>query len=205
MFLSETVCVAIFVLFVLGLPFSPRWLAEKGKFDKAKEVLAMVDGPEHAEREIVEIKTGLEQQTGSWSDLFGPGLRYALLIGVFLAFFNNWTGWSVIAGYIPRLFELSGFDRESAIGNFVAVYGAMGLMTLVSLLLLDRVGRRPLWIFASLAMALITGVTGYLLLSRGHGLAGTDHSCSRDRSPRSCPGRFALADDVGAVSHQPEG
>ena len=162
MFLSETVCVAIFVLFVLGLPFSPRWLAEKGKFDKAKEVLAMVDGPEHAEREIVEIKTGLEQQTGSWSDLFAPGLRYALLIGVLLAFFNNWTGWSVIAGYIPRLFELSGFDRESAIGNFVAVYGAMGLMPLVSLLLLDRVGRRPLWIFASLAMALITGVTGYL-------------------------------------------
>ena len=68
----------------------------------------------------------------------------------------------MIATYIPWLFELSEFDRELAIGNFVAVYGAMGLMTLVSLLLLDRVGRRPLWIVASLVMAVITGVTGYL-------------------------------------------
>ena len=162
MFFSETVCVTIFVLFVVGLPFSPRWLAEKGNFDKAKEVLVSVDGSEHAEQEMVEIRSSLQQQAGSWWDLFAPGLRYALLIGVLLAFFNNWTGWSVIGGYIPRLFELSGFDRESAIGNFVAVYGAMGLMTLVSLLLLDRVGRRPLWIIASLAMAAITGVTGYL-------------------------------------------
>ena len=162
MFLSETVCVAIFVLFVFGLPFSPRWLAEKGRFDDAEQVLALVDGPEHARQEISEIKASLEVQQGSWADLFSPGMRYALLIGILLTFFNNWTGWSVIAAYIPRLFELSGFDRESAIGNFAAVYGAMGLMTVVSLVLMDRVGRRPLWFFASVAMAIITAVTGYL-------------------------------------------
>jgi len=162
MFFSETVCVAAFVLFVFGLPFSPRWLAEKGRFRKAEEVLATIDGPDHAQREIAGIKASLASEQGSWSDLFSPGLRYALLIGILLTFFNNWTGWSVIGGYIPRLFELAGFNRESAIGNFVAVYGAMGLMTLVSLVLMDRVGRRPLWVFASLAMAAITGATGYL-------------------------------------------
>jgi hypothetical protein len=89
-------------------------------------------------------------------------MRYALLIGILLTFFNNWTGWSVIGGYIPRLLELAGFNRESAIGNFVAVYGAMGLMTVASLMLMDRMGRRPLWQIASLLMAGITFVTGLM-------------------------------------------
>ena len=163
MFFSETVCVAVFVMFVLGLPNSPRWLAEKGKFDEAEQVMARVGGQEHAEQEIKEIRASLASQQGTWRELFfSPGLRYALLIGILLTFFNNWTGWSVIGAYIPRLFELAGYDRESAIGNYVAVYGAMGLMTVVSLMLMDRVGRRPLWFVASLAMAIITGITGYL-------------------------------------------
>lgn len=162
MFFSEMACIVPFVIFVFRLPYSPRWLAEKGRFDEAREVLTAVDGPEYAQREIAEIKTALNEEQGSWAELFAPGIRFALLIGILLTFFNNWTGWSVIGGYIPRLLELAGFNRESAIGNFVAVYGAMGLMTLLSIALMDRVGRRPLWQFASLLMAAITLVTGYM-------------------------------------------
>ncbi len=59
------------------------------------------------------------------------------------------------------LFEMSGLeDRARAILQFAVTYGFMGLMTLVSLLLMDRVGRRPLWMFASLLMAAITAATG---------------------------------------------
>ncbi|MEM8944710.1 MAG: sugar porter family MFS transporter [Planctomycetota bacterium] len=162
MFFSETVCVAAFVLFVFALPNSPRWLAEKGRFDEAEQVLAQVAGAEHARSEIEEIKVSLNEEEGSWAELFSPGMRFAVLIGILLTFFNNWTGWSVIGGYVPRLFELAGFGREAGIRNFVFVYGAMGSLTLVSLMLTDRIGRRPLWIGASLAMAIITAVTGYL-------------------------------------------
>lgn len=162
MFISEMLCILPFVYFVVRLPFSPRWLAEKGRFDEAYQVLASVDGPDYAKREIEQIKVSLAQEKGSWAELFAPGIRYALLIGILLTFFNNWTGWSVIGGYIPRLLELAGFNRESAIGNFVAVYGGMGIVTLISMALMDRVGRRPLWQFASLMMAVITFVTGYM-------------------------------------------
>lgn len=124
-------------------------------------MLTRIDGPEYARREIAEIKTSLARETGSWSELFAPGIRYALLIGLLLALFNNWTGWSVIGAYIPMLFEMSGLeDRARAILQFAVTYGFMGLMTLVSLLLMDRVGRRPLWMFASLLMAAITAATG---------------------------------------------
>jgi sugar porter (SP) family MFS transporter len=162
MFFSEMACIVPFVWFVFRLPFSPRWLAEKGRFDEAREVLTAIDGPEYAQREIEEMKAALDQEPATWAELFTPGIRYALLIGILLTFFNNWTGWSVIGGYIPRLLELAGFNRESAIGNFVAVYGAMGVTTLLSMTLMDRVGRRPLWQFASLLMAAITIATGYM-------------------------------------------
>ena len=163
MFASETVCVLVFVSFVFSLPSSPRWLAEKGRHDEALEVLTRVGGPAYARREIEEIRSSLEQETGGWGELLTPGMRHALLIGLLLAFFNNWTGWSVIGAYIPDLFELSGLeDRAAAIGRFALTYGAMGLMTVVSLVLMDRVGRRPLWMFASLLMAAITCATGFV-------------------------------------------
>lgn len=162
MFFSEMACILPFVFFVARLPFSSRWLAEKGRFDEAQAVLTMVDGPEYADREMKEIRSALNEEHGSWAELFAPGMRFAIFIGILLTFFNNWTGWSVIGGYIPRLLELAGFNRESAIGNFVVVYVAMGITTLLSMSLTDRVGRRPLWQFASLLMAVITFVTGYL-------------------------------------------
>jgi MFS family permease len=161
MFASETVCVLLFVVFVFLLPRSPRWLAEKGRYDEARQVLTAIHGAKYAQRELAEIRGSLEQEAGGWSELWAPGLRYALLIGLLLAFFNNWTGWSVIGGYIPLLLEMSGLkDRAAAIMQFAVAYGFMGLMTLVSLVLMDRVGRRPLWLFASLLMAAITAVTG---------------------------------------------
>lgn len=162
MFFSEMLCILPFVGFVARLPFSPRWLAEKGRFDEAHAVLVSVDGPEYADQEMEAIRADVSKEKGTWSELLAPGFRFALFIAILLTFFNNWTGWSVIGGYIPRLLELAGFNRESAIGNFVAVYGAMGIMTFLSMMLMDRVGRRPLWQFASLMMAVITFATGYM-------------------------------------------
>jgi len=161
MFASETVCVLLFVSFVFRLPRSPRWLAEKGRDDEALDVLTRMDGPDYAGREMAEIRASFEQGTGGWAELFAPGMRYALLIGILLAFFNNWTGWSVMGGYVPMLFEMSGLDdRARAILQLAVTYGFMGAMTVVSLVLMDRVGRRPLWLLASLLMAAITCTAG---------------------------------------------
>lgn len=163
MFASEMFAVVGFVIFVFFLPYSPRWLAERDRYDEALDVLTKVNGAEYGRKELQGIKESLSEGTGKFAELFGPGIRYALLIGVLLAFFNNWTGWSGMGGYIPILFEKSGLeDRALAILQFAFTYFFMGLMTVVSILLMDRIGRKPLWLFASCLMAVITAATGFV-------------------------------------------
>ena len=161
MFASEVLPVVVFLVLLALLPQSPRWLAGRGRYDEALSVLTRVDGAEFAKNEMEQIKASLAEETGSISELFAPGMRYALGIGILLAFFNNWTGWSVMGGYIPMLFEASGLkDRALAFLQFAVTYGVMGLMTLIACWTVDRVGRRPLWLFASALMAVVTALAG---------------------------------------------
>jgi len=170
MFGSQMVVVVIFAVFLFLLPHSPRWLARQGRFDEARQVLARVHGPEVAESELTEIRQSLVQEVGGLRELFQPGLRQALVIGLLLAFFNNWTGWSAMGGYIPMLLEMAGVqERHVAILQFGLTYLAMALLTVASMWLIDRVGRRPLWMVASVLMACITAVTGLVFHYQARG------------------------------------
>jgi len=169
MFGSQMVFVVLFMLFLFMLPPSPRWLVQKGRIDEASRVLNRVHGEGVAPAELREIKEGIEEESGGLKELLLPGIRYAVLIAFLLAFFNNWTGWSVMGGYIPILFEMSGVTQHAAILQFSFTYLAMAIMTVVSMLFIDRVGRRPLWILASILMAAITCVTGMVFHFHVHG------------------------------------
>jgi MFS family permease len=131
-----------------------------------------VHGTEAAEVEFREIQESLVAEPGGYRELLMPGIRYALVIGLFLAFFNNWTGWSAMGGYIPMILEISGVhDRQSAILQFAITYLAMAVLAVVAMFLVDRFGRRPLWIVSSISMALITLYTGGLFHFHVHGYA----------------------------------
>jgi SP family arabinose:H+ symporter-like MFS transporter len=170
MFGSQIVVVVLFAGFLFLLPPSPRWLAQRDRFEEASNVLKRVHGPEMAESEMREIKAALVEESGGLAELWKPGIRYALLIGLLLAFFNNWTGWSALGGYIPILMQMAGVEeRQTAILQFSLTYVAMAIFTIASMFFIDRFGRRPLWIFASIAMALITFVTGMVFHYQVHG------------------------------------
>ena len=171
MFGSQMAFVLLFAIFLLKLPPSPRWLAERGRFREADHVLKRVHGAKIAVVEMNEIKSALAEETGGFSELWQRGIRRALVIGCLLGFFGNWTGWSGIGGYIPIMLQMAGVkDRHSAILQFGLTYVAMALVTVLSMFLIDRVGRRPLWNFAAVLMAIITFMTGLIFSYQIHGI-----------------------------------
>lgn len=158
MFASELVPVLVFAILLLSIPRSPRWLVQKGRLREAREVIEGIDGPERLEPVLKEIQESISEEKGAYSELLRPGIRTAFLVAVLLGLFNQWTGWTFIAFYLPILFQKAGFEEASeAIFQYVLVNGVNLLLTLVSLWLVDRVGRRPIWLVTSLGM--IVGVT----------------------------------------------
>ena len=161
MFGSMVVPVIAFIIFLCMVPESPRWLSEVDRNDEALDVLTKIDGPEAAQKEMAEIKESLALEQGKYSELFAPGLRMALVIAVLLAFFNNLTGWSGIAYYLPVIFQKGGYaDPSRAILNMLILNVFNMLFTLLCIWLVDRTGRRPLWIRTSIAMVFSLAFAG---------------------------------------------
>jgi MFS transporter, SP family, arabinose:H+ symporter len=153
MFGSEMIPVVMFLGFIFFIPETPRWLAAQGREQEALSVLTRIDGPQYAQVEIGEIRNSLHEEEGSWSELFRPGLRLALLVGVLLAIFNNYTGWSGIYSYLPAIFKQAGYaEVRDANYQYLLAFTFMGVMTLAACFVVDRVGRRPLWLIGSVAM-----------------------------------------------------
>ena len=82
MFGAETIPAALFFLLLFLLPESPRWLAKECKIDQASQILAKIGGRETAQSQIAEINESLSHEKGTLAELFQPGLRIALLVGV---------------------------------------------------------------------------------------------------------------------------
>jgi SP family arabinose:H+ symporter-like MFS transporter len=163
MLASQLIIAPVLLYFLSQLPPSPRWLADQGRFDEALDVLRKVHEPHLADRELVEIKGAVKREEGGWGELWQPGIRFALLIGLCLAFFNNWTGWSAMGGYITTLVKMSGVASNSdAIYEYGITYLVMSIVTVISMFFVDKLGRRPLWNFAAVLMAAATGATGYV-------------------------------------------
>jgi len=142
----------IFFVLLLRVPESPRWLVKQSREDEALEVLSRVNDAEMAAAEVRSIKETLLLEGGSLAELFRPGFRRALLIAVVLAIFQQITGINAILYYAPRIFERAGFERISAIGQSTIVGLVNMLFTIVAILLVDKVGRKPLLLIAAAGM-----------------------------------------------------
>lgn len=157
------------------LPESPRWLLKHGYSDKARDVLKRIRGSADVEDELSSIKKVLKQTKPAWRDLFSPVVKPALLLGLGLAVLRQLTGLSLATFYAPTIFELAGSRSAS-----IAILETVGLgvvfvaMSLVSMNLVDRVGRRPLMLSGLLGMLLglvVLGITFYLPKTEG-GMVG---------------------------------
>lgn len=146
---------------MLPLPDTPRWLINHNEADKARRVLKRIRGRDDVEGEVKEIQDSLKKQRGGRAELFNPMVKPALIIGVSLAIFQQVTGINTVIYYAPTIFQFAGItSASSAILATVAVGVVNVIVTIVAIMLLDRVGRRPLLLIGLAGMTLSLTLLG---------------------------------------------
>jgi len=155
MFISAIAPSVILLAGLMFLPETPRWLAARGRFDQASAILNRIESPEEAERNLRELRLVTEIDRVALADLFGPRFRTPVLLGVVLAAFSQITGVNTIIYYTPTILQMAGFESASSAILGTVLVGVVNVVaTVISLLLLDRLGRRPLLLAGIIGMGL---------------------------------------------------
>ena len=164
MFGLAVVPAAIFALGMIFLPESPRWLARQGHKEEARRVLSHIRGTTDVDSELNAIESSLQHghEHGRVSDLFTSSVRPALVVGIGLAILQQVTGINTVIYYAPIIMQSAGIPSASGAILATAGVGLVNvLMTVLSMWLIDRVGRRPLLLTGIAGMAVTLGVLGF--------------------------------------------
>jgi sugar porter (SP) family MFS transporter len=124
------------------MPFSPRWLVQKGRDRDARRVLERYRfDDDDIDGEIREIKTVSEEEV-SVRQLIAKGMRRMMIVGVALAIFQQIVGINTVIYYAPTILKFAGQNDTSALTQSVYIGCTNVFFTIVAIMLLDRLGRR---------------------------------------------------------------
>lgn len=179
MFYAGVIPALVMFLGMIFLPETPRWLISKGREKQGIDILNKVEDPELVPGVIVKMKEEIEldrQNKTGWKEVFKPWVRAPLIIAVGIMFIQQFTGINTIIYYSPKIFLMSGFDgARSAIMASVSVGITTVLFTILSLFLIDKLGRRKLYFIglSGMVVSLIALGTSFLIRS-GSGIAAKE-------------------------------
>ncbi|HEY9256247.1 MAG TPA: sugar porter family MFS transporter [Stenotrophomonas sp.] len=177
MFWMQAIPSAIFLLLLLTIPESPRYLVVKGRRDDALAVLTRLYGDTEARNKLVEIGNSLaeDHHRPSLKDLVSKHtgkIRPIVWIGVGLAVFQQMVGINVVFYYGAVLWQAVGFSENDALLINV-LSGALSIgACLVTVVLIDKIGRKPLLWIGSVGMAVSLALVTYAFASASVDAAG---------------------------------
>lgn len=156
------------ILYFLGLffvPKSPRWCIMQGKMKEALKTMSRFSDEDKAQQELEEIKQALSQEkdknSGSIKDLFKPAMRLVISIGIVVAILQQITGINSVFFYAPMIFEQSGLGTDASFIQAILV-GIVNLaFTVLAILFIDKLGRKPLLTFGVAGIAISMAVLAY--------------------------------------------
>ena len=150
---------ALFLVGLFAVPESPRWLFQRGRVTEGNQVLASL-GIDTATNEEGQVIAKNNDDKVSYKELFSPRWRKALLIGLLLPLFSQFSGINAIIYYGPSILSNAGISLDNSLMSQVIFGAANMLFTLIAIWKVDSAGRRPLYLAGTAGAAISLLGTG---------------------------------------------
>lgn len=167
------------ILLFLGmflLPNSPRWLISVGKIEEATASLALIYSKSAIAQQIQNINDSIGKNSDkvSYKELLSSNVKPALIIGVGIMFFQQVTGINTVIYYSPTILQMAGFSNaQDAILAALPIGIVNVIATVVSIYLIDKLGRKPLMYIGVSGMAIALIILGIVFSFDNHSTDGT--------------------------------
>ena len=159
----------IFFVMVFLVPESPRWLVKNHEPDAAKKVLISIGEPNPSQA-LQNIEESLERTEGTVKErLFNGQYNKPVFYVVALAMFNQLSGINAIMYYAPRIFEMTGLARDTALLQAISIGVTNMVFTLLAIAVIDKFGRKTLLIIGSAGMVVALGLVAWTFYTRDFG------------------------------------
>ncbi len=175
MFWVELIPATLFLIGVLFIPESPRYLVAQGRNDEAAQVFTRISS-HSADAKINEVKQSLHgDKKPSISDLFIENTKKIhpiIWVGIALSVFQQFVGINVVFYYGAELWQAAGFDESQSLLINVMTGTTNILSTFIAIALIDKIGRKPLLLVGSVGMFICLSALTFIFGNAGFDEAG---------------------------------
>ena len=165
MFWLQVIPAAIYLLALLAIPESPRFLVVKGRDAEAEVVLSKLFGPGAGARKVAEIRASLTaDHKPKLSDVLDPvskKVRPILWAGLILAVFQQLVGINIVFYYGATLWQSVGFSENDALLINIGSGALSILACLAAMAVIDKIGRKPLLLIGSAGMTVTLAILAW--------------------------------------------
>ncbi|MEZ4961658.1 MAG: sugar porter family MFS transporter [Saprospiraceae bacterium] len=167
----EAIPAFVYMLMVLTVPKSPRWLlVMKNDRVAAAKTLRLIDPAMDVEAAMNRLEED-HALADKGETIFSPKYRFPLMLAFLIAFFNQFSGINAFLYYAPRIFEIAGLEKSSALLSSVGIGVTNMIFTLLGLSLIDRFGRKQLMYIGSVGYIVSLSLVALAFIMGWKGMA----------------------------------